>query len=295
MLDLGRLRALNAVATHGSIARAAVALGYTASAVSQQIAKLERETRTDLLDRQAGRVALTPAGHVLAQAAAEVITVLERAEAELEEQRGMPRGELVLAAFPTACRGFVAAAIAELAGRYEGLECRLVEIDPNRALTLVVQGEADLAVVHDWHNAPLEMPSSLIGATIGEDLADIALPGGHGLADREALTPADLLGERWISQGPGAMCHRWLLEAFAARATIAYQVEEYESQLALLAAGVGVALLPRLGRAALPPGVRAVPLRPAPSRQVSAVWRRRSGQRPSIQAALKILRDHWPR
>ncbi|MFI6015447.1 LysR family transcriptional regulator [Streptomyces sp. NPDC051243] len=294
MFDLGRLRALNAIAAHGTIAKAAAALGYTPSAVSQQIAKLEREARTDLLDRQAGKVTLTPAGRVLAQAAVEVIAVLERAEADLEEQRGLPRGELVLAAFPTACRGFVASAMAELAGLYDGLECRLIEIDPTRALTLVVQGEVDLAVVHDWDNAPLTMPPSLTEARIGEDLADIVLPGGHGLASREALTPDDLLKERWISQGPGSMCHRWLMETFDARVGIAYQVEEYESQLALLRAGLGVAMLPRLGRAVLPPGVRAVPLRPAPSRQISAVWRRRSGQRPSILAALEALRSHWP-
>src|SRR5262249_43098132 len=147
---------------------------------------------------------------------------------------------------------------------------------------------------HDWDNAPLETFPSLAGAVIGEDLADIVLPSRHALAGRETLTPGDLAGERWISQGPGAMCHRWLMETFGSGACIAYQVEEYESQLALLGAGLGVAMLPRLGRAALPDSVRAVPLRPVPSRQVSAVWRRRSGQRPSILAALEILRNHWP-
>lgn len=295
MLDPVRLQALHSVVTHGSIARAAAALGYTPSAVSQQIAKLERETRTDLLDRQGGKVTVTPSGQALARAAAEVIAILERAEAELEEQRGLPSGELVLAAFPTACRGFVAAAVAELAERYEGLDCRLIEVDPTRALTLVAQGEADVAVAHDWDNAPLVLLPSLTDAAIGEDVADIVLPGGHDLAQREVLAAEDLLGERWISQGPGGMCHRWLMETFGSRATVSYRVEEYESQLALLKAGIGVALLPRLGRAELPAGVRAVPLRPAPSRKVTAVWRRRSGQRPSIVAALDVLRAHWPR
>ncbi|MDF9817047.1 LysR family transcriptional regulator [Streptomyces sp. SPB162] len=293
MLDLGRLRALHAVAAHGTITRAAAALGYTPSAVSQQIAKLERETRTDLLDRQAGRV--TPSGQALAQAASEVFAILERAEADLEERRGIPHGEVVLAAFPTACRGFVAEAVAELVQRYEGLECRLVEIDPTRAVAMVAQGEVDLAVVHDWDNAPLDLPTSLAEAAIGEDFADIVLPGGHRLADREVLVSEDLADERWISQGPGAMCHRWLLETFGAQATIAFQMEEYASQLALLRAGVGVALLPRLGRPELPPGVRAVPLRPAPARRVTAVWRRRSGQRPAIVVALDALRGHWGR
>lgn len=140
MFDLNRLRALRAVATHGSVTGAAAALGYTPSAVSQQIAKLERETGSQLLDRQGGKVALTPAAWLLAEATDEVVAVLERTRSRLEEQRDQPTGRLMLAAFPTACRGFAAAALAGVATRHHALDCRLLESDPNRAISLVVRG-----------------------------------------------------------------------------------------------------------------------------------------------------------
>ncbi|MEV5508547.1 LysR family transcriptional regulator [Streptomyces orinoci] len=300
MIDLSRLRALRAVATHGSITGAAASLGYTPSAVSQQMAKLEREVGAQLLDRQAGRVELTPAAWLLTEAAEEVLGVLERARARLEEQRDLPAGRLVLAAFPTACRGFVAAALADLSGPYPELDCRLLETDPTRAMGQVVRGEADLAIVHDWHNIPLRVPPSLSAVALGEDRADVVLPQGHPLAGHEWLSPDALRGQRWISQGPGAICHEWLIRAFAesgeqdGEPDIAYQVEEHQSQVALLAAGLGVAMLPRLGRGALPESVRVVPMRPAPVRRVSAVWRSQAGRRPAVRAALSALRRRWP-
>ncbi|GAA0477061.1 LysR family transcriptional regulator [Streptomyces olivaceiscleroticus] len=298
MFDLNRLRALRAVATHGSVTGAAAALGYTPSAVSQQIAKLERETGSQLLDRQSGKVELTPAAWLLAEAADEVMTVLERTRSRMEEQRDQPTGRLVLAAFPTACRGFAAAALAGLAARHRALDCRLLEVDPNRAISHVVRGEADLAVVHDWHNTPLAVPSSLSVAELGVDIADVALPAGHALARREVLTPYDLQEERWIGQGSGAMCHEWLMRSFSGLGTepdIAYQIEEYESQVSLLAAGLGVTMLPRLGRGTLPPTVRVIAMDPAPSRRLSVVWRSQADRRPAIHAALAELRRWWPR
>ncbi|MCL6299528.1 LysR family transcriptional regulator [Streptomyces kronopolitis] len=296
MFDLNRLRALRAVATHGSMTGAAAALGYTPSAISQQIAKLERETGSPLLDRQGGKVELTPAAWLLAEATDEVVAVLERTRSRLEEQRDQPTGRLMLAAFPTACRGFAAAALAGLATRHHALDCRLVESDPNRAISLVVRGEADLAVVHDWHNTPLTLPASLSVAALGEDIADVALPAGHPLADRDVVHPQDLREERWIGQGSGAMCHEWLVRSFAGLGVepgIAYQIEEYESQVALLAAGLGITMLPRLGRGTLPPTVRVVPMQPAPSRRLSAIWRSQADRRPAIHAALAALRRHW--
>ncbi|MGX1757904.1 LysR family transcriptional regulator [Streptomyces lydicus] len=297
MFDLNRLRALRAVATHGSVTRAAAALGYTPSAVSQQIAKLERETGSPLLDRQGGKVGLTPAAWLLAEATDEVNAVLERTRSRLEEQRDQPTGQLVLATFPTACRGFVAASVADLAGRHRALDCRLVECDPHVAISLVVRGEADLAVVHDWHNTPLTLPASLSVTELGEDIADMVLPEGHPLADRDMVTPYDLRGERWIGHGPGAMCHEWLVRSFSdlgIEPDVAYRVGEFESQIALLAAGLGVAMLPRLGRGTLPPTVRVVPMCPAPSRRLSAVWRSQADRRPAVHAALAALRGRWP-
>ncbi|RLV09845.1 LysR family transcriptional regulator [Streptomyces griseocarneus] len=293
MLDINRLRALHAVAVHGSISGAAAALGFTPSAVSQQIAKLERETRTALLDRHARHVTLTPAAEALAETARQVVALLEQAETGLEAQRRTPRGTLRLAAFPTACRSLVPGMLAELARQYDELDCRLVEADPSHALGLVTEGEVDMAIVHDWHNVSLVVPSALATYEIGEDVGDVLVHENHPMADRRGLTLDDLLDQRWISHSPGAMCHSWLERTFTDRGLrpdIAYYVEEFQSQIALVAAGVGAAVVPRLGRGPLPPDVRAIPLDPGPHRKIYAVWRRQTGSRPSVRAALSLLR-----
>ena len=296
MWDLGRLQAVHAVAVHGSISRAAAALGYTPSAVSQQIAKLERETRVELLERSPGRVSLTPAALVLADAAREVLAVLERAETRLEQQRDRPAGRLVVAGFPTAVRGLLPAVLADLAA-HPDLECRLLEADPHRVMEAVEAGEADVGVIHDWHNTPLKTPAALIVQEIGRDVGDLLLPERHPLSDKVRLSPAELLGERWISQREGTMCHDWLVRTFDELGTtpdIRYQVDEYQSQLELLSAGMGVAVVPRLGRGALPPGVRRVDLDPEPWRSVFVVWRTSADGRPAIAAAVESMRGHWP-
>lgn len=296
MWDLGRLQAVHAVAVHGSISRAAAALGYTPSAVSQQIAKLERETRVELLERSPGRVALTPAALVLAEAAREVLAVLERAETRLEQQRDQPAGRLVVAGFPTAVRGLLPAVLADLAA-HPDLDCRLLEADPHRVMEAVESGQADVGVIHDWHNTPLKPPASLIVERIGRDVGDLLLPEGHRLAHRDRLHPAELLGERWISQHEGTMCRDWLVRTFdelGATPDIRFEVDEYQSQLELLAAGMGVAVVPRLGRGAVPPGVRCVDLEPEPWRAVFAVWRCSADQRPAILAAVEAMRGRWP-
>ncbi|MFC1418882.1 LysR family transcriptional regulator [Streptacidiphilus cavernicola] len=295
MLNLSRLQALQAVATHGSITGASAALGYTPSAVSQQIAKLERETRTELLERQGGRIFLTPAAHVLVGAARDVLFTLEQAEARLEEQRATPAGRLLMAGFPTACHGLLPAVLAALAEHRE-LDSRLVEADPHHVLELVVAGEADLGVVHDWHNTPLVLPASLSRARIGVDVADVLLPAGHRLSALVVLSPADLADERWISQQPGSMCHDWLQRTFAEEGVeprIGYSVGEYQSQMALLAAGLGVALVPRLGRGLVPEGVQVAALHPRPWRRIWAVWRTPMSDRPAVRAALAALTDQW--
>ena len=107
---------------HGSVGAAATALGYTPSAVSQQIAKLERETRTTLLERQGRGVALTEAAHLLAATAQELMAIVEQAEMALEEQRGGRTGRLTMAAFPTAARGLLPQVLAELAAGHPALE-----------------------------------------------------------------------------------------------------------------------------------------------------------------------------
>ncbi|MEU1630019.1 LysR family transcriptional regulator [Streptomyces sp. NPDC020096] len=298
MLDLGRLRALHAVHTHGSVGAAATALGYTPSAVSQQIAKLERETRTTLLERQGRGVALTDAAQLLVTTAGQLLSIVEEAEVALEERRGAPSGRLTVAAFPTAARGLLPGALAELICSYPSLDLRLVEQDPHVSVDLVSRGVVDLAVAHDWDIAPLPAPDGLERAVIGEDRCDVLLPAGDPLARRDTLVRADLADARWICQPPGTVCHDWLLRTLRASGTepdVAYHVAEYHTQLALVAAGLGIALVPRLGRGPVPDEVVVRRLEPAPVRGVFAVWRLGAARRPAIVETVRMLREHWGR
>ncbi|SDJ76257.1 LysR family transcriptional regulator [Streptomyces indicus] len=296
MLDLGRLRALHAVSVHGSVAAAAAALGYTPSAVSQQITKLERETRSKLLERRGRGVALTEEALHLAAAAQELLAIVERAETTLEERRGKPTGLLTIGAFATAARGLLPGVLATLAREHPGLDVRMNEVDPHLSVDLVARGMLDLAVAHDWDIAPLPAPEGVEQAVIGDDRCDLLVSEHHPLAARASVRRAELGGERWICQPPGTVCHDWLvrtLRAAGCEPDLAHQAAEYHTQLALVAAGLGVALVPRLGRGPLPAGVRAVPIEPVPVRRLYALWRPGAARRPAITATVRLLQQHW--
>ncbi|TDU88313.1 DNA-binding transcriptional LysR family regulator [Kribbella voronezhensis] len=296
MIDLGRLRALHAVAVYGSVGSAADALGYTPSAISQQLAKLERETRTALLEKRGRGIVLTDAAQQLAATAGQVLQLVEEAELTLEEQRGQAIGTLVLAAFPTAARGLLPAVLPTLIDEHPALDVRVSETDPYEAVAAVGRGEIHVAIVHDWHNTPLTLPEDLSRVKLGTDPADILVPASHRLAGKESVRADDLVGERWICQPVGSICHDWLIRTMrkaGVEPEVVYSVAEYQTQLAMLAQGIGIGLLPRLGRGPLPPGVVAVPLQPAPSRRLYAVWRTATTRRPAIAATLAALKAGW--
>ncbi|MFI1676960.1 LysR family transcriptional regulator [Streptomyces sp. NPDC020607] len=296
MLDLGRLRALHAVSVHGTVGAAATALGYTPSAVSQQIAKLERETRTTLLERRGRGVALTEEALHLADTARQLLAIVERAETELEERRGVPAGRLTIAAFASAARGLMPAVLADLARRHPSLDTRMTEIDPHLSIDLVAKGAVDMAVVHDWDIAPLPAPPGVEQAVIGDDLCDLVVPHDHPLAGRESVRREELKSERWITQPPGLVCHEWLIRTLreaGCEPDIAHQAEENPTLVALVAAGLGVALIPRLGRGPVPSGAVTVPLAPVPVRRLYALWRTGASRRPAIAETVRTLQLHW--
>lgn len=294
MLDLDRLRALHAVATHGSVSAAAEALHVTTSAVSQQLAKLERETAHKLLERNGRGVRLTDAAKLLVAHAERILSLVELAEADLEAYRGIVAGEMTIAAFPTAIRGLIPAALSELHAAHPRLRVRVCECDPAESLPLISRGDVDLAIVKDWNNEPLPVPEGLAKGMICEDAADVALPADHPLAGRDVVALAELAGDRWISSTPGSICHDWLvhtLRSLGDEPQVDHMAYEFATQLALVAAGLGNAVLPRLGRCDVPEGVRLIALEPALTRCVYAVWREEAARRPVIRAALDALRS----
>ncbi|WP_326690761.1 MULTISPECIES: LysR family transcriptional regulator [unclassified Streptomyces] len=297
MLDLGRLRALHAVHTHGSVAGAAQALGYTPSAISQQVAKLERETGATLLERQGRGIALTDDALVLVRTAGEMLGLAERAEVALEERRGRPAGRLRLAAFPSAARGLMPGVLARLSAEHPDLGLSMSEVDPHLSVGLAARGEVDLALAHDWDIAPMPAPEGVCREPVGEDRCEVLVPSGHPLAARASLVLEDLAGFRWVCQPPGTVCHDWLystLRAVGQEPEVGYHIAEYATQVELVAAGLGIALLPRMGRGPLPDGVELRPLEPTPTRRLFAVWRAGVSRRPAVAAAVRALREAAP-
>ncbi|MFG3093435.1 LysR family transcriptional regulator [Streptomyces sp. NPDC048202] len=296
MLDLQRLRALHAVSVHGSVGAAASALGYTPSAVSQQITKLERETRSVLLERDGRGVRLTAEARQLASAAQEMLAVMERAETELEQRRGVPAGLLTVVAFASAARGLLPGVLAELAVRHPALDVRLSEVDPHLSVDMVAKGAVDLAVVHDWDIASLPLPPGVEQAVLGDDPCTLLVPRTHPFAGRSSVRRAELGGQRWVCQPPGRVCHDWLVRTLREAghtAEIVHQADEKPTLVALIAAGLGIGLVPRLGRGPLPPGAVELPLDPAPVRRLYALWRTGASGRPAIVETVRALREGW--
>ncbi|MFD9191597.1 LysR family transcriptional regulator [Streptomyces phaeochromogenes] len=294
MLNLERLRTLDALARHGSVSGAAEGLHVTTSAVSQQMSKLEREVGQQLLAKNGRGVRLTDAGRLLADHAARILSQVELAQSDLEAQRGQVMGELRLAAFPTAARGLFPTALAALRAEHPGLRVRSRELEPETGVALVTRGDLDLAVVLDWYNKPLPLPDGLVKASLLDDPTDLAVPVGHRLADRSEVDLADFVDDEWIAWDEGEFCHEWLLFTLRGKGiepVIAHRAVEHHTQLAMVAAGLGVCVAPRLGRDPVPAGVRTVPVRPRVTRHVYAVWRADADRRPAIRAAVDALRS----
>ncbi|WP_033341857.1 LysR family transcriptional regulator [Catenuloplanes japonicus] len=293
MLNLERLRVLRAVATTGSVVGAARTLHVTTSAVSQQLGRLEREAGITLVERHGRGIRLTPAGAALAASAAELLAHAERVEAGLAAQRGTVSGPLTIAAFATAARGLLPGALRTLADAHPELTASLTELEPHEAIPALRRGDADLAVVQDWATDPLTVPDDLSRAALCDDVFDLALPVGHPRAgDAGPIPAAALADEDWIGWSSGQICHDWLVRTLGR--PVRHTASEHSTQLALVEAGLGVALVPRLGRGPVPDGVRLVPVSPAPARRVFVLWRTTTSQRPAVWAALDALTESVP-
>lgn len=292
-MDLVALRSLEAVHTHGSVVAAAQALGFTPSAISQQIKRLERQSGVDLLERVGRGVILSGPGRVLVEQGARIAADLERLETDLLAHAGEVTGDLSLVGFSTAMRGLIAPAAAELMAEHTGLRIRLCELEPWDAVDAVATGQADVALVHRWGDVVLEIPEHLDRATVHHDEADVIVRRDHPLATRTRVTPHDLAEERWIATPEGTICRQWLVRMFAGTGRlprIEHTAMEFASHLELVSAGLGVALVPRLGRAPLPANTTAVRVHdPVPARESLVLWRRSQGSSPAIGALVAAL------
>lgn len=295
MIDLDAVISLRAVATQGSVAAAATALGYTPSAVSQQVKRLERDTGVALLERVGRGVVLTEAGTRLVVASTPILADVERLRADLQlsAAEGGVVGEIRIAAFSTVVRGLITPVLAELAERHPDLRLPLRESEPWETIALVASGQRDLGVVHRWGGVALAMPDHLVATPLFTDVADIVMHRDHPLADRDVLHPADLAAEPFVATFEATICRQWLRRLFDGvpnAPRVVHESMEFQNHLELARAGLAVALVPRLGRGDLGTDLVAVPtIDPASTRDVLAVHRRTQADSPALQVALDAV------
>jgi len=294
MIDVTALRALRSVATLGTLARAAEELGFTASAVSQQIKRLEREVGVAVLAPAGRGVVLTPAGQAVVDAAPDVFQALEHcAEAARSVSAGAPRGTLRVVAFSTGIRGLLAPAVPRLSRHCPDLVLQISEEDPEQALRGVDAGTADLALVHDADGLPVAHSPALVQQHVHTDVGDVVLPRSHPLAAlTRPLEVSDLTGCAWVTSPPGTVCHQWFRRLFAGSGEdpdVRHLIDDFSTQVSLVGSGEVIALIPRLARPPLHADLVARPLRRAPRREVFAAWRGSANSSPAIQAVLGLL------
>ncbi|MFD3872992.1 LysR substrate-binding domain-containing protein [Streptomyces sp. NPDC058623] len=312
MLDVRRLRLLRELALRGTIAAVAEALAFSPSAVSQQLGVLEREAGLPLLERTGRRVRLTPAAQNLVRHAEAVLERLERADAELADARTGLAGALRIGAFPTATRAIVPAALADLARRHPGLEPMLSETDPAAVAHALRAGELDVALVHSYDFVPdPEEPGLTTRPLYREAMylaAPAAGPGDAWSAGAAAPDPGPdappgqdeaLRAQRdapWITATPGTLCHAMTVRACQAAGfspRVRHRVDEFATVLALVAAGLGVAVVPQLGTPGPDvPGVSLTRLRM--ERRTRLAFRSGAGAHPAVAAFAASLRSALP-
>jgi DNA-binding transcriptional LysR family regulator len=303
MLDTHRLRLLREFAERGTIAATAAALGYTPSAVSQQLAALERESGAVLLDRTARTAELTDAGRRLVEHAERILAMVEAAEADLSSAG--PTGRVTVTAFPTAAVAFGPALVRRVRA-HPGLTLLLRETQREEGMRLVRSGEVDVALVADWSGRLTRPgPGNTDGGENGEsgflrfyrlirDPLVLVLPRGHPFADPAKPVELDLLrNESWLAAPAGEPSRQAvdrLLVGAGGMPPAPWEFEGLSTILSLVARGIGIAALPRLTLAA---GDRRVAVRELPgtaqARDVCAVARASSVRRPSVAVILAAL------
>ncbi len=294
MLDVKRMKVLREVASQGSFSAAAEALNFTQSAISQHVAALERETGARLVERGARGIRLTDAGRALVAHTEAILCRIDAAEEELAAIAGLRGGRLRLACFQSAGATLVPQAVAVFHNRHPQVELGMVEAEPEEAYTLLRTGEIDLAIVYDHASVPGTLQPDLELTPLVEDSYDVILPADHPLAKRSKLSLADVADEPWIASTLANGCRR-ITEEVCRQAgfepRVAFEADDTLACQALVAAGVGVTLMPRLALTSIHPGVVARDLTDRPRRKVWAVRLETAYRSPASEAMLQILGD----
>src|SRR4051795_3201633 len=291
MLDVKRMRILKEVADRGSFSAAAEALSYTQSAVSQQIAALEREAGAQLVTRGSRGIRLTEAGEALVRHADAILTRLADAEAELAAIAGLRGGRLRLAASPTVGATLMPLAIARFRKRHPDIELTVRQLEPEDSLPLLKSGELDIALTIE--PTTLQDADGLNSTHLLDDPMFAALPLDHPLANKARVRLKDLRGESWIGTTAACSCGA-LVRTHCIRMgfepQITFESDDYLAIQGLVAAGVGVAMIPTLALTTVRDDIVIRDLgSEAPVRQIAAATLPGAQRSPAARAMLDVL------
>jgi DNA-binding transcriptional LysR family regulator len=295
MLHTGRLKVLSEVVRHGSFSAAAEALSYTQSAVSQAIARLESETGTALVIRDRRGVRPTAAGATLVEHAEAIFAQIEAAEEDLASVLGVRGGRLRVASFPSAGATLMPLAVATFRRGHPDVALTLAEGEPEEMAPRLRAGEFDLALLFEFPGVAEQLRARLRTAGLLEDPMHVALPAEHALAGKRALKLADLRHENWVQTSESSPCARHVVRLCLAAGfepNVTFESDDYETVQGLVAAGVGVALVPRLALTHVHPRIVVRELSPrSPARRVVAATTSGPGVAPAARTMLRILTD----
>jgi DNA-binding transcriptional LysR family regulator len=295
MLNLGRMKVLQEVISRGSFSAAAEALSYTQSAVSQSIARLEAETGAILVIRDRRGVRPTAAGATLVEHADTIFAQVDAAESDLAAVLGVRGGVLRVASFPSAGATLIPQAVATFRSRHPAVSLTLAEGEPEEIAPRLRAGEFDLALLFEFPGVRERAGVGLRAVALLEDHMHVALPAEHVLADKPALTLADLRGEDWVQTSAESPCARHVVRSCLAAGfepNVTFESDDYETVQGLVAAGVGVALIPRLALTRVHPGIVVRALAPrSPARKVVAATVTGPGVAPAAKTMIRVLSD----
>jgi DNA-binding transcriptional LysR family regulator len=295
MLNLSRLRVLCEVVSRGSFSAAAESLSYTQSAVSQAIARLEGEAGAELVVRDRQGVRPTAAGATLVEHAEKIFAQVEAAEADLDAVLGVRAGRLRVASFPSAGATLMPLAVATFRMGHPGVALTLSEGEPEEMAPRLRAGEFDLALLFEFPGTRERPGAGLRNVTLLEDPMHVALPASHPLAEKPALTLADLRELDWVQTSASSPCARHVVRSCLAAGFephVTFESDDYETVQGLVAAGVGVALIPRLALTRVHSGIVVRELAPqSPVRKVVASTMSGPGVAPAAKTMIKILVD----
>lgn len=274
MIDVHRIGILREVSRHGSLAGAARSLRLTPSAVSQHVAALERSVGTTVVDRSTRGVRLTAAGALLVEAADAVAGQLSEAERRLSQLVEGRAGRLAVATFSSAGQSLLPRALPPMTGRPD-VDVRAIEAEPTPAVEALRRGEADVALVYHFRTRrPPQTWSDLTYVPLVEDRVRAVLPDQHPLAARKEVRVADLADEWWV-HGWGE-CADAMENAAGYQPKVACRGSDYFFVQTMVAAGIGVALVPDVALGIRLDGVTVRPLRPTPVRYIGALLPKRA-------------------